>query len=403
MILQDTLDLKFTLLNLRNTVVFYKFYDSENALMISWVIDYEITTTNNFFVNVHQWIRGEFYFHHSHITGRIYGYAHDFCNTTQLERSIAEIPFIALNFLGFDLFYYLKAYIAPAWCSKAVDIGGLNLTHTNFGNITGEIKLIDSLKFYEKTLGEISSTLTSEEKIAVKKLTEKFLNQYYYIIPYEIIVDMESIFIKPDSEFWAKSEFFSELKQSAVNDQDYEHSKFLYQTFKMRNLGDVNDLYNTQDVILLTEIIESRFQAMQNTYGFNPRKCNSASSMSGSIEREMSKIILALPTKYEHVEIFEETVIGGFSCVNTRLAFDTQILLPNLPDKNNLEENPMNKDFNYKVFYNLKINNEKTKKRVITKILKLDENNQYGHGMTKPLYYRLQIMMKFLGKHLTFY
>ena len=107
--------------------------------------------------------------------------------------------------------------------------------------------------------------------------------------------------------------------------------------------------------------------------------------MSGCIEREMSKIILALPTKYEHVEIFEETTIGGFSCVNTRLAFDTQILLPNLPDRNNLEENPMNKNFNYKVVYNFKINNEKTKKRVVTKILKLDENNQYGHGMTKPL------------------
>ena len=25
------------------------------------------------------------------------------------------------------------------------------------------------------------------------------------------------------------------------------------------------------------------------------------------------------------------------------------------------------------------------KKRVLTKILKCDENNQYGHGMTKPL------------------
>ena len=41
----------------------------------------------------------------------------------------------------------------------------------------------------------------------------------------------------------------------------------------------------------------------------------------------------------------------------------------------------MNKDFNYKVVYNLKMNNEKIKKRVITKILKLDENNQYGNGM----------------------
>ena len=111
--------------------------------------------------------------------------------------------------------------------------------------------------------------------------------------------------------FGKKFFFFSELKLSAVNDEDYENSKYFYKTLKMRNLGDLNVLYNTQDVILLTKVIESRFQVMHDTYGFNPRKCNSASSMSGCIEREMSKIILALPTKYEHVEIFEETVIGG--------------------------------------------------------------------------------------------
>ena len=114
-------------------------------------------------------------------------------------------------------------------------------------------------------------------------------------------------------------------------------------------------------------------------------QCNSVSLMSGCIETEISKIILALPTKYDHVEIFEEDVIGGFSSVNTRLAFDSQILLPNLTDKIDLENNPMNKGFNYKVVFNLKINNENIKKRVITKILKLDENNQYANGMTKPL------------------
>ena len=107
--------------------------------------------------------------------------------------------------------------------------------------------------------------------------------------------------------------------------------------------------------------------------------------MSSCIEREMSKIILALPTKYELVEIFEETVIGSFSCVNTRLAFDSKILLLNLTDKIDLENNLMNKNFNYKVVYNLNINNEKVKKRVINKILKLNEKNQYGNGMTKPL------------------
>ena len=91
----------------------------------------------------------------------------------------------------------------------------------------------------------------------------------------------------------------------------------------MRNLGHMNDLYYTQDIILLWKIIENRFQRMNDTYRFNPRKYNSASSMSGYIEREMSRIILALPTKLEHVEIFEETVPGGFSSVNTRLALHT--------------------------------------------------------------------------------
>ena len=150
------------------------------------------------------------------------------------------------------------------------------------------------------------------------------------VIPYELIINMDSFFQTPENEFWGKTEFFSELKQAAVNDNDYENSECLYRTLKMRNLGDMNDLYNAQDVILLSEIIENCFQVMNDTYGFNPRKCNFASSMSSYIEREMSRIILALPTKLEHVKVFEQTVTGGFSQVSTRLAFDTQILLPNL-------------------------------------------------------------------------
>ena len=131
----------------------------------------------------------------------------------------------------------MKAYIASASCSKALNIGVTGLTQANCGNISGEIRLIDSLRFYQKSLGELSSTLTIEDKIAVKKLTEKFLNEHLYfstvwpflsfkkkekvleimsegkrIISYEIIVDVELFFIKPENDFWEKSELFSKLK-----------------------------------------------------------------------------------------------------------------------------------------------------------------------------------------------
>ena len=75
----------------------------------------------------------------------------------------------------------MKAYIGSAWCSKALNIGGTNLTQANYGSISGKIRLIDSLKFYQKSLGELSSTLTVEEKIAVKKLAGNFLNEHFDI------------------------------------------------------------------------------------------------------------------------------------------------------------------------------------------------------------------------------
>ena len=58
----------------------------------------------------------------------------------------------------------------------------------------------------------------------------------------------------------------------------------------------MNDLYNAQDVILLLEIAENRFQFMHDQYDFNPRKCNSASTLKRCIEREMPHVIIALTT-----------------------------------------------------------------------------------------------------------
>ena len=109
---------------------------------------------------------------------------------------------------------------------------------------------------------------------------------------------------------------------------------------------------------------------------FNPKKCNFASSFSGFVHRDKSKYLIALPTDSEQVKLFERTLIGSLSCVNTRLAFDSKILLP----KDGRD--------NFKLIYDIKTSTGMIeKKRVTTKILKMDENNQYGNAMTKPLQY----------------
>ena len=104
------------------------------------------------------------------------------------------------------------------------------------------------------------------------------------------------------------------------------------------------------------------------------------------------KVIFTLPTSSAYIKIFEKTLSGTFSCVNTRLGCDTEILLPNLKQ---LDFNKMTIDEsihafkrdNLKVCYGSKLDGEKnySEHRVIAKILKLDENNQYGLAMTKPM------------------
>ena len=314
---------------------------------------YDIVTTKKFFSHVHNQITMKVHLHHSHVTGEILGYAHDFCNRKVTELEKVEIPCIAHNLFGFDFWYFMKGFSLTSWCTKELSAGGTNLTNLNFANIRGEIKLIDTLKYYQQSLAELTSSMDEKEIEKARVVMDSFLKKHHYfssvwlflpptkkekilkitcegkgVIPYEIVTGMNSFFLQPENVFWSKTEFYSELKQKAVGDEEYEDSKFLYQTLKMRHLGDLNYLYNAQDVILLSELIENRFQFMQDKYGFNSRKCNSASSLSGCIEREMSKVIIALPTTAEHLEIFEKTVTGGFSCVNTCLAFDSAILLP---------------------------------------------------------------------------
>ena len=67
---------------------------------------------------------------------------------------------------------------------------------------------------------------------------------------------------------------------------------------------------------------------MYKIHGFNSRKCNSANSLSGCIERDISKIIITLPTNNTIIEVFDKTTSGSFSCVDTTLGFDTEILMP---------------------------------------------------------------------------
>ena len=117
--------------------------------------------------------------HYSHVTGEILGYVHDFCSW-RVRDNKTDFVIFAHNFFGFDMFFLLKGFQVTAWGTRDISLGRTNSTNIYFANIGGETKFIDTLKYYQKSLGQLAATLSVDEKLAVKKVTEQFLRQHDY-------------------------------------------------------------------------------------------------------------------------------------------------------------------------------------------------------------------------------
>ena len=148
------------------------------------------------------------------------------------------------------------------------------------------------------------------------------------VITHQIITGFDSLSISPEEKFFSQHLFYSGLNDSQISLEDYENVKRFYTLMKLENLGELNKIYNFQDTIILCEIFEQRSVLLKQIFKYN-LQCNNASSFCGCLHRMKSKSSIALSTDAEFIRVFEKTLIGGFSCVNTRLAFDTDIVVKN--------------------------------------------------------------------------
>ena len=261
----------------------------------------------------------------------------------------------------------------------------------NFATISNQVRFIDTIKYFQQSLANLASSMSDVEKQDIKDTFERVLQDRLpfvlpddrewildYLakgkgtIPYQKITQLSSLQLRPPlgEEFFNKDDFYSTFREKAIDEQEYEDVKKIFKLLNLNTLGDLNKYYNIQDTLILCMIFERRLDMLQRLFKFNRRKCNSASALLGYAHRNKSKCNIVLPLNAEVVKVFEKTMIGGYSCINTRLAFDTEIFLKDLE--------------NERVLFT---DGEGQVRRFSSKIIKMDENNQYGFAMTKPLPY----------------
>ena len=86
------------------------------------------------------------------------GYNHSLEEFWKVRENQLFVPLIGHNFSGFDIYYMVKGYRLSVWGTKDFTMGGTNLINVNFANIFSQVKIIDTLKYYQTSLANISST-----------------------------------------------------------------------------------------------------------------------------------------------------------------------------------------------------------------------------------------------------
>ena len=102
------------------------------------------------------------------MTEKIIGYAHEYCNL-QTRENYYTIPVFAHNQFRFDFFLFLKGIRPGVSEASGIEIGGKNMTYVNFAIIRNQIRFIDTLKYFQQSLGNLANSMTDIQKDSVRK------------------------------------------------------------------------------------------------------------------------------------------------------------------------------------------------------------------------------------------
>ena len=120
-------------------------------------------------------IRDEGYvIHYSYITGETIGFAHSYCNR-KLRENYYKIPVIAHNLFKLDFFFLLKDLWSGVWKTQHIYVGRKNPSDIYFVSIGNQIQFIDTIKYFQRSLGALANSLTDKEKTIIFTECEKFL------------------------------------------------------------------------------------------------------------------------------------------------------------------------------------------------------------------------------------
>ena len=292
---------------------------------------------------------------HCHITGKYRGSAHNCCNLQlRIDPEKLKIPVIFHNLKGYDSHFIIKKL------EKNTNISVIaNNFEKNISFKIDNLQFIDSFQFMSSSLDRLVSNLPKDKFIYIDlefKNLEPFqleLLNKKGVYPYSY---MDSFSKFEETELPNKKEFFNDLNNTAISDSEYQHARKVWDSFKIKNLGEYHDLYLKTDVLLLVDVFENFRDKCLNIFGLDPCHYFTSPGLSWDAALKKTKVKLDLITDIDMILFIEKGMRGGISYIAHRHAKANNKYLP---------------DYNPELEYSY--------------LIYQDANNLYGWAMCKRL------------------
>ena len=94
--------------------------------------------------------------------------------------------------------------------------------------------------------------------------TLDYLSSGKGMIPYQMITDFGSLKKVPQEDFFQKKDFYSELKEKDISDEEYQNVKRFFMLLRLKTLGDMNRVYNFQDTLIYAKFSNKELHSWKN-------------------------------------------------------------------------------------------------------------------------------------------
>ena len=145
--------------------------------------------TKKFYTDVLNLMFADVVLPHSHVMSKIIGYTHDFCNK-KLKEVQTPILVPAHNLLSFDFFFVVKGIRLCVWLcvwrTKKLNIRGSSLTDVQYANIGNQVKLLETIKYYQQSLASLAASANEIEKANIRKNERSLYKEDEKILSFSI-------------------------------------------------------------------------------------------------------------------------------------------------------------------------------------------------------------------------